>query len=246
MIQSKLGFKLLGLCALVIGLMAVSASAAQAAGFWDVNGVKDTLLATIQVKEIEELNPPAVTLRDVSLLANILGAHVVFQCEKIELNGVATSTGGTLDHGDVTFSECVTFAGGSPIPNCQAKSSGQPNGTILTKPLEGELFKEGDGKKVVLIRALKDAQGKPVEELFLINTGPKCFFGEDIPVVGTLALTDPALETSSQTHLIVTNTTWTKLGVFDLQAGNAATLNGSAITLLVGNHLNQNWNGLLP
>jgi hypothetical protein len=240
MIQSKLGFKILGLCALVVGLMAVSVSAAQAAGFWDVNGVKDTLLATIQVTEIEELNPPTVTLRDVSLLATILGGHVVFACHKIELNGIATSTGGTLDHGDVTFKECDTFLNGALAPKCPAKSAGQPTGTILTLQLKGELFKEADGKKVILLIGLKE------EHIVTIETGLKCSFGDSIPVVGTLALTDPALETSSVTHLIVANPTWTKLGVFDLQAGNVATLNGSAITLLVGNHLDQKWNGLLP
>jgi hypothetical protein len=244
MIQSKLGLKILGLCALVLGLMAVSVSAAQAAGFWDVNGTKDTLLATIQVKEIEELNPPTVTLRDVSLLANILGAHVVFTCHKIELNGVATSTGGKLDHGDVTFKECVTILNGAPSAKCEAKSAGQPNGTILTLPGKGELVKEADGKKVVLILPLTG------EEFGTITTGAKCSFAESVPVVGTLALTDPALETSSATHLIVANPTWTKLGVFDLEPGNVATINGSAITLLVngpgGNHLNQVWNGLLP
>jgi hypothetical protein len=240
MIQSKLGFKLLGLCALVVGLMAVSASAAQAAGFWDVNGVKDTLLATIQVKEIEELNPPADTLRDVSLLANILGSHVVFRCHKVALTGIATSTGGLLDHGDITFSECVTLLNTVPAPKCEAKSAGQPNGTILTLQLEGELALEPDGKKVIIIRPLAS------EHILTVATGPKCSFGEEVPVVGTLVLTDPELEVNKANHLLVPNATWTKLGFFDLTAGNVATANGSVIALLVGAHLNMSWRGLAP
>jgi hypothetical protein len=243
MIQSKLGLKILGLCALVVGLMAVSVSAAQAAS-WDVNGVKDTLLATIQVKEIEELNPGVVTLRDVSLSATILGGAVQFTCHTIVLNGVATSTSGLLDHGDVTFSNCATFLNGVAAPKCEAKTAGQAVGTILSKQGEGNLALEGDGKKVVLIRPLKNAKNEPVEEFLTIATGAKCSFGEEIPVVGTLALTDPELEINKAEHLITPNLTWTKIGVFNLEAGNAATINGSAITLLTGAHSGMSWKGL--
>jgi hypothetical protein len=243
MIQSKLGFKVFGLCAVMLGLMAVSVSVAQAAS-WDVNGVKDTLLATIQVKEIEELNPGVVTLRDVSLLAIILGAHVVFTCHKITLNGIATTTSGKLDHGDVTFSECLTFINGKPAPKCEAKSLGQPNGTILTLPLEGELVLESDGKKVVLVRPLKNANGEPEEHIVSIATSEKCSLADEIPIVGTIALEDPGLESNTVNHLIKTNTTWTKVGVFNLEPANVATLSGSAITLLVGPHLGMPWKGL--
>jgi hypothetical protein len=57
MIRKRLGLKALGLSAMLLGLMAFSASGAQAAN-WMVgaNNVTVTLLPSLEVKEIEKLN----------------------------------------------------------------------------------------------------------------------------------------------------------------------------------------------
>jgi hypothetical protein len=231
MIQSKLGLKAVGLCVLVAGLMAVSVSAAQAAS-WDVEGGA-TLPAQVQVKAIENLTGTEV--KDASLKTTILGAEVKFTCTGAELVGVNLEAAGALTNGGtVKFTGCSTFLNGAAAPKCEAKTAGQSNGTILSLPGKGQLQLIGAAKTTVIVP-------KTGEEFLTIATGNKCSFGENVPVLGKLALKDANLEVSSLDHLISEEPTNTKITAL----GNPATLVGSANVSLIGaGDEDKNWRGL--
>jgi hypothetical protein len=233
MIQSKLGLKAFGLCVLMVGLMAVSANSALA-GAWDVEGTA-TLPAQVQIKDLEGLGSPSV--KDGTLLAQLnASTHVAFTCTAMELVGANLEAGGSVTNGFAAkFTGCVTFLNGALAKNCEAKSSGQPNGTIQTVALKG-LLQLVSGAKVTIIEA------KTGDEFVDIDVGPKCSFGEEVPVLcNKFAVKDAGLETSSLDHLISEEPTNSKCTAL----GKPAVIIGSALVKLVGgSDEDQQWRGL--
>jgi hypothetical protein len=231
MIESKLGLKAVGLCVLVAGLMAVSASAAQAAK-WDVWGFA-SIPAPVVIKEIEKLGGSEI--KDGSLKTVLLGSEIKFTCTAAELIEVELRVAGELNNGGrVKFTGCKTFLNGAEAKKCEAKTEGQPNGTIVSKAIKGQLQLISTARTTVI-------QPNEGTEFLTIATGPFCSFGEEVPVNGKVALKDPALETSSLDHLISEEPANTKITAL----GNVATLIGSAKVRLGGVlDDDENWNGL--
>ena len=230
MVRSKLGIKVLGLCAMVLGLMAFVASAAQAeAGAnWKVNGtnISSSLLPSFQVASLEN--------KTASLLFTTAGGtkvEILCTAAKV-LDGLTTNDAklgveGKVDLGKAHFTGCLTKLNGVTSPPCQPHS-GASKELVLTEAASG------------LIR-LHPALGQPVVELkpdkeggnFVnIELGEECAIGEKVPVAGVLFLKDCKNEGKVELveHLIEELKELTKLTAL----GQPATLDGSALIKLTG------------
>ncbi len=238
MIRSNLRLKALGLCAMVFGLMAFSASAAQATvgANWMVNGVNltDALLPGVDITQIEN--------GSAALLTKIAGTAVHFLCTGAKIIGAKLELNGSVTNGGkVRFTGCITLLGGlsgSPSVVCEPKSAGQPGGTIETNAGKGLLvLHEGEG--LTLIEP--SVAGGPFATLLF---GEECSLPEEVKVFGKLYLKDcKNIKNEEPTHLIEQGPL-THLWVISLTAEHAANIDGSAIVELTGEHKGKNWNGL--
>lgn len=236
MIRSNLRFKALGLCAMVLGLMAMGASAAQAetGANWMVNGsnVTSTLLPTVDIGQVEN--------KTASLLTKISGASVTFLCTggkligaKLELEGKVTSGG------KVKFTTCSTLLNGSLSGPCKPKAGGEPLGTILTNAGKGLLVLH-EGKALTRIEPTGT-------EFATIEFDPEegCSLPEKVPVKGALFLKDCKDEAKVELveHLIEQGPL-THLFVISDTAEHAANIDGSATIKLTGAHEGLKFSGL--
>ena len=135
MIRTKLG--LLGLCAVVFGVMAMSAGSAQGAFSWlvlDTNGTNlENLFATLEGKNDST---------HYTLSTHALSTTLNVTCTNFELIGVKMAAGGTLETGGkVKFTGCEAYKT-APLTeayDCMVHSPGQAKGTVVTNAGKGGL-----------------------------------------------------------------------------------------------------------
>ena len=178
--RSKLG--LLGLCAVVFGVMAMSASSAQAALSWlvlDSTGTTATNLEAVLVGEKDTAH--------LTLLTKIVGLKISITCTNFELNGVSIKPVDTLSNGKVKFTGCVVYNGwvtlGEAIPGCEVSTKEAPIGTIETNKGKGLLELHSNGE--VLTKIEPEVAG-PFVTILIKN----CSLPEENPVNGVLFLKD--------------------------------------------------------
>jgi hypothetical protein len=253
MTRSRLG--LLGLCAMVLGLMAFGAAGAQA----EV-GAKWLILPSVGgVKTGAELHASVNLKTDVPgvLHSEILKIKVLFLCSTIEAINAKLQEEGIIGETVVTnettklkegrgskvkFSGCKTDLNGVESPACIPTDPVGGVGTIITK-FGHALLKLHEGNDITKI--LPDT-GK---EFAAIKTGPavgnECPIGTNVPVIGSLALKD--CENLALTHLIEhlveQFTPLTQLWTISETVEHQATLLGSAWAFLTGEHVNLKWSG---
>lgn len=230
MVRSRLGFKVLGLCALALGLMAVVASAAQAeAGAnWKVNGSNVTLalLPSFQVKELEN--------KTASLLFTTAGGtkvEILCTAAKV-LDGLTTNDAklgpeGKVDLGKAHFSGCLTKLNGVTSPPCEP-FTGANKGLLLTETATGLIRLHPAGGQPVI-----ELKPENAEERFVTFTlGEECAIGEKVPIAGLLFLKDCKSEGKVELveHLVEELKELTKLTAL----GQPATLDGSVFIKLSG------------
>jgi hypothetical protein len=231
MIRSRLGLKVLGLCAMVLGLMAF-ASAAQAAK-WLINGTDAAALKAGVTATIEGASA--------SLLTTVLSKSVEIKCTAANLLGVSLEGEGKVtEGGKVEFNGCTTAVGGEVQAACKPKAGGGELGKIITNEGKGQLVlhEEAGGTKVGLTRI----EPKTGETFVTIELGEKCAIGETLPTRGKLFLKDPNVGTSSVTHLI-SEGPLTDLWVLNKTAEHKATIDGSATVALITPHSGVSWSG---
>jgi hypothetical protein len=243
MIRTKLG--LLGLCAVVFGVMAFSASAAQAEtnAKWLIltsGGVHKTgaeLPALIQIKELEG--------NTASLLTTVLGIAFELLCTSASFEeNVQIIANGSLSHGRVVFHGCITKLNGVQNNKCTPKAGGAAPGLILTNKLKGLIVLhklEPSGTLDDLIR-IEPLEG---ETFATFNMGAECPIGELIPIRGKLYLEDSqnAFLIHQVTHLVREFDPLTHLWVLSLTFEHEAKIDGSAIVALTGAHEGLKWSG---
>jgi hypothetical protein len=204
MIRSKLG--LLGLCAMVLGVMAISASSAQAAKSWLVgtteitaNGPGVNLLAEV-VGEIDTPEP--------KLLFHLIGFTVTVTCTNVTTSNIHFGANATLaPGGKVIFTGCTAVIkdrNGSIGPPCTVKSTGQPNGTIASEKLKGEAVLhqlEGE-KKDVLAKIEPEIAGGSLTTIKF--EGAECLLSLSNPLTGVVFVKDCEgfAETLKVKHLV--------------------------------------------
>jgi hypothetical protein len=251
MTRTRLG--LLGLCAMVFGLMAFSTTAAHA----EV-GAKWLLAEKAPGTALIPFNPETLKVgigleRDAPkgeeypyvLHTEILKIKVLFLCKDLKVAGspVLTTNGG-ISSGKVLFSGCLTDLNGVKNSNCTPKDAEEATeGTILTKPLHAllELHKLATSTDDIL-KLLPDEVGGPFA---VIEMGEACAIGKKVPVIGKLALEDceGLALTHLVKHLVQPFTALTSLFTISETAEHAATLLGSAFGFLTGEHVGLKFSG---
>lgn len=255
MTRTRLG--LLGLCAMVFGLMAFSATAAHAevGAKWLILDVEKKIKTGAELHAEVSLtadNPPLI------LHSEILKIKTLFLCNKLEAlnallqedgiigNTVAINETTKLKEGrgsKIKFSECKTFLGGVETPKCIPTDPVGGEGTIITNPGHAlaklhELV--ADKVKDDIIEVLPDTGLGGV--FTTIQTGPsvgnECPIGTKVPVLGSLSLKD--CENMAlihlEKHLVEPFLPLTELFVISKTEEHKATLLGSSWVLLVGVH----------
>jgi hypothetical protein len=257
MIRSRLGLKALGLCALVLGLMAFASSAAQAepGATWRLNAANvpnaSDLLPVLEIVEIEN--------KTASLSFTTKGGTgVLILCPfaKFEEGGVLLAQG-AISLMKVVFTGCLVLLNEKAASGCKPHSPGKPSGEILTEYAKGLILLD----KVTLVggevhtydlvmltpEKLNAKKEFETSKLFaVIELGEECSIGESVNVETTelgesLWIKDCKGNTGflneSTTHLI--EESLNKL----LALGQPAKILGSAIIGLEGAHKAMTWSG---
>ena len=251
MTRSRLG--LLGLCAIVLGLMAFGTAGAQA----EVGAKWLILNKAGEVKQGSTLHASVQLKTDVNgvLHSEILKIKVLFLCTTIEAENAKLQEEGIIGNEVITkeglkegkgskvkFSGCTTDLNGVTESKCIPTDPVGGAGTIITK-LGHALLKLHEGNDIVKI--LPDT-GK---EFAAIKTGPatgnECPIGTNVPVIGSLALKDceNLALTHLKEHLVEQFAPLTKLWTISETEEHVATLLGSAWARLTGEHEGLLWSG---
>jgi hypothetical protein len=237
MIRSKLG--LLGLCAMVLGVMAISASGAQAAGSWLVGSTEITNTSSLSAELTGEIDTP-----EPKLLTHLLGLTVTVTCKEFTTSGIALKGEGKLSEGGkVVFKKCTVVAkdkNGNPSGNCTVKTAGEPTETIASEEGKGELVLHEGG--VVLTKI------EPKGEAFatIRFEGAECLLPTSNKVTGVLYVKDceNKAETFAVKHLIEQGPL-TSLSVgSDTEEHLLTTIDGSAWVKLTGGDSGQEWRAM--
>jgi hypothetical protein len=234
--------KLLSLCVLVLGLVAFSATAAQAAGTWMVGG--KNLTSTAQNTELVG----TIDAPDGALLAKLGLNAVAFLCKAGQLINAKLEPEGAISEASknakVVFSECTTVINGKEAAKCQPKATGKVAGTIETEEGSALLTEHSAGDGVTVITPKVGAT------FAIFRMEASCAIGSEVEVFGKLALHDVGvelnadeLETERQNHLVSEFAALTELTVANKESKSKATLDGMADIKTVGGG---NWSGLRP
>ena len=262
MIRTKLG--MLGLCAIVLGVMAMSASAAQGATFsWLVlNAAKTvatelTLVLNEKGEHVTNLLAQLTGEKEsshIALLTEIVGLRVSVVCNTFNLVGVHLAAHGRLSHGKVAFSECEAYSLtelqremlevlGSNL-NCLVKSPGAAKGTVETNPGKGELVLHtlaGGGTEVL-------TKIEPLGADFAELKFEECALTELNKVRGVLYIKDSLGEATihKEKHLIVEGPlTALYLGAHSAMKLDLTKIHGTAWVKLAGApHNGLEWGGM--
>jgi len=235
--MKRMGLKLFSLCVLALGLVAFSASAAQAEGTWMVGGAN-----------IEGTTTKTVTGKLVSPGGSLLGTlglnAVTFTCTAAALENAKLEKEGAISEASknakVAFSGCKTIINEKEAKACEPKATGKGAGTIESE--EGyALFKEhstGEGVTEIVPKT---------GTLFgIIHMGEACAIGEEVKVFGKLAVKDSGgevgLETEKAIHTIEEFAALTELKIANSKSESKATLDGKAEAEVGGTA----WNALRP
>jgi hypothetical protein len=259
MIRSKLG--LLGLCAMVLGVMAISASGAQAAGSWLV--LNSTKTAETKVELVGGVvNLPAtlsgkVDTPEPKLLTHLLGLTVTVTCKKFTTAGISLSFEGKLSEGGtVVFEECSVIAkdkNGNPSGECTVKTAGQAIGKIVSEEGKGELVLHelaGGAKDVLTKIEPKTAGGAFATLLFAPTTSEStCLLPASNPVKGVLFVKDckeggNGAEEFAVEHLIEQGPLTSLFVGSDTVEHLETSIDGSAWVFLTGSHNELSWRAM--
>lgn len=250
MARSRLRLKALGLFTLMLGLMALTASAAQAekgAAWGYINKSSELKLfgaglePTIGI-EVEELKDEKDPGKHMVLLTEILKKKVAILCKEMTTDIKLKAEGQLL--GLLTFHQCIIKVGGVTLAACEPHS-GASKGIIKSLELVG----------LIRLHVLTEKETDKTVEIFPdegsnalahIETGPECSIGEELLIGGVFSVQDCQhfFSTHLVTHLVEEFPALTKLWVVSNTAEHKATIDGSANVFLVGAHAGLLWAGL--
>jgi hypothetical protein len=239
MTRTRLG--LLGLCAVVFGLMAFSASAAQAevGAKWLVLKTEGgALLTDAEIEANKEKIVGEIENKTASLLSKVLGLKTQLLCTAGELIDALLAANGSVKAGaKVKFTGCIALKAGTAekLSGCLPHSAGQAeaSGVIETNAFHAliELHELAGGVKHDVTLIIPD---NVKEEFLNILMGEECAVGSSLPVFGKLTLWDCVEEGKGAlkhavTHLVTEFKPLTKLYTLTDTAEHLETsLDGSA------------------
>jgi hypothetical protein len=238
MVRSKLGLKALGLCALVLGLMAVWAGAAQAeetGGSWTYINAKGEL-KTFEGTLAEPGIGGEVDVVGILHSKVLGGTSLLYECKKFSVTeGKLKAEGKAL--GKLKFEECETFLAGVLSKNCNPVG-----GTIVTNQIKAQmlLHKLAGGTIDKILIAEPDSG-----TIFaIVKSTEACSIGEEVPIGGKFAIEPSNPTTHEVKHLIKEFAPLTHLWTISDTVEHAATILGSAWAFLTGEHAGLKFAGL--
>jgi len=237
MTRMRLG--VLGLCA-VFGLIAFSATGAQAEGTWLILNAKGEIKTGVELPAVVEFEKDASVL---TLHSEILKIKVLFLCTEVQAVNAKIFGAGAIGKGTgeekeskVVFSGCTTDLNGESSPECTPSDPEKGKGFIATKAGHGlvGLHELADKTKDDVVVMSPDSG----ETFATISLPSGCPLGTSIPVLGKLALKDS--ENQALTHLVkhlfAAFNSLTELWVVSKTAEHVTTISGSAWAKLGGIH----------
>jgi hypothetical protein len=247
MIRSKLGLKALGMCALVFGMMAVWAGAAQAeetGGKWtyETGGVLKTFEGALAEPEVSgKMETGTVGILHTKVLG---GSSLLYECKAFTVNSGKLKANGVV-LGKLTFTECEAF-----LNSVLSKPCNPIGGTIETNLIKGQMLLHklsGGAIDKILIATPENAAGETITNFAVVKSEESCSFGASTPIGGKFAIqTNTTAEATEHlvNHLIKEFAPLSHLFVISDTAEHAATILGSAEAFLKGAHANFKWAGL--
>jgi len=210
MTRTRLG--LLGLCAIVFGMMAFGAGAAQA----EVGAKWLILNSTGELKTDIKLEPSGVIdlqleatvgLEAVTtgvLHSKIAGIAVLFECTTLTTVNATLKAQGSIGTGaKIKFSGCITKLNNVTSIPCEPNAGGKEKGVINTNAGHGlivlHVVKDAEGKITLqddLVSILPDniingkGESEKSEIFAVIEMGEECAIGSKVPVIGKATLKD--------------------------------------------------------
>jgi len=234
--------KLLGLCALVAGLMAIGTAAAQAeetGGSWtyiDGSGVLKVLPNNESVGGNFEPSTDGI------LLTEILKKPVAFLCTSFTINESKLITGGEILF-RLTFHGCIVKVGGVTQAACEPNAEGIHPGLIQTRKIVGNLLLHKlSGGAVDRIIIAKPDTGEP--NFAVVEMDEECSISSEVPFGGTFALIPSNPTTHEANHLITEFAPLTHLWTISDTAEHKTIIDGSAEAFLNGANLGRSWAAL--
>lgn len=226
MIRSKGGLKILSLCALALGLVALYTGASQAeeGANWMVEGKNLTTLSP-------EVVLAQVVNKDMTMIFTTKGGtKTEILCTSAQFIGAKLEPEGKVTPGNTTkFSGCITKLNGTVSKSCEPVG-----GSFVSNPLKGLLvLHEGQG----VIR-FEPAEGTAFVTIAL---GEACAIGESCTVTGVSTVRESNNEFGVEKveHIVEQGP------LSNLQAGGVpAVIEGKAALALAGAHAGQKWSGL--
>jgi hypothetical protein len=249
MIRSRFGVKALGLCALVLGLMAFGSTIAHAEvnSYW---GYKSGMLLPKFGAALEPGLETALENNHGALLTKIAGAAVEILCTAITAVNMKLKAEGKV-LGKLKFHGCRIKLNGVESKACEP-SEGGSKGLIETVTLEGliRLHLLGDGVRDETVLFKRDPiQAEKLEIMATVKTGEECALGEAIPIGGKFSVKDcegvngTAFLTHKLIHLAEAFAPLTYLWAISDTVEHRATLDGSVLVGLLAPHANLEWAG---
>jgi hypothetical protein len=237
--MKRAGLKLFGLCVLAFGLVAFSATAAQAEGTWMYKGTD--LTSTAQNKtllgKLDKLHGVLLTMSGLN--------SVTILCTEVELLNTKLEPEGKVSENSkdakADFSGCVVWINGKIAKSCEPfdKTTKAP-GIILTEELYGLLqLHPATGDAITVIKP------KASSLLAVIYMSESCVISEELKVFGQLALKDSGgnagLLEEKLVHLVEEFAPLTELKTAHGPVEAKATLDGGLEAWLTSDEV---WNGL--
>jgi hypothetical protein len=239
--MTRTSLRLLGLCAMALGLMALSVTGAHAEGTWLILNGKKEVKTGVELPAIVELEKDSSVL---TLHTEILKIKVLILCTEIKAVNAKIFGAGAVGKGpgeekesQVLFSGCTTDLNGVAEPKCIPTDPTDGAGFIVTKLGHAlaalhELAADKVKDDIVLIEP-------DVGNTFATIVLPAgCVLGTSIPVIGKLALKD--CENMALVHLVKhlfeSFNALSTLFVISETAEHKTTVSGSAWGKLGGAH----------
>ena len=238
---------LLGLCAVMLGMMAMSTSAAQAAFSWLVLNAAGTVNTEVtETGGVVNLLAGVEGEKDsrLSLLFTIFHIMVSVGCGNLGLVNVNLEKLGTLSSGKSKLTGCEVYSGadlGTKLP-CTVKTAGAATGTVesANATIKQVLHEIKAGEKEVLLQVVPEVGTTFATLLF---EGAECVLPPSNPVTGSVFLRDclKQMTTFAVKHLVEQGPL-TSLSVGSDTAEHLETsLVGSAWLKLDGAHAGLKW-----
>ena len=177
MLRSRLGLKVLGLCALVLGVMVFSVGAAQAesTSHWNVAGKSVTGTEGFQL-EIREFENNTGTLEFTTAGGTLV--KILCTTAKFTEGGKLVKEGG-ISLGRISFTGCKVELNSKAASGCLAHSTGKAIGTIETLKAKGLITLDvASGKTEDYVKITPDEGTTFV----IFEMGEECGIGEKVEV----------------------------------------------------------------